>query len=36
MLDDVGDPLADEIGLMSKAVSLVQTLTERRSASTRR
>jgi 5-methyltetrahydrofolate--homocysteine methyltransferase len=29
MLDiNVGDPLADEIGLMSKAVSLVQTLTE--------
>jgi 5-methyltetrahydrofolate--homocysteine methyltransferase len=29
MLDiNVGDPLADEIGLMGKAVSLVQTLTE--------
>ena len=29
MLDvNVGDPLADEIGLMSRAVSLVQTLTE--------
>ena len=29
MLDvNVGDPLADEIGLMSQAVSLVQTLTE--------